>query len=125
MHLKESKLFNFGSSYYILNKCQYISVVVITDGVSNVLPDQTLVEAELLKRQGVHVYAIGIGHFDAFEINHIASDPASENAFVLKDYSLLKDISSSIVRLTCRGLLLLFFSSPVILNVKVIAMARN
>ena len=78
-------------------------MIVITDGVSNVLPDQTLVEAELLKRQGVHIYAIGIGHFDAFEINAIASEPSSENAFVLKDYSLLKDISSSIVKATCRG----------------------
>lgn len=77
-------------------------LIVITDGVSNVLPDQTLVEAELMKRQGVHIYAIGIGQFDAFEINAIASDPSSENAFVLKDYSLLKDISSSIVKATCR-----------------------
>ena len=78
-------------------------MVVITDGVSNVFPDQTIVEADLLKSQGVHIYAIGIGHFDSYEINAIASEPSSDNAFVLKDYSLLKDISSSIVKATCRG----------------------
>lgn len=82
-------------------------MIVITDGVSNVLPDQTLVEAELLKRQGVHIYAIGIGHFDAFEINSIASAPSEENAFMLKDYSLLQNITVDIVKKTCRGNFLL------------------
>ena len=52
---------------------------------------------------GVHIYAVGVGDFDTREINAIASDPSDQNAFILKDYNALGDISSSIVKKTCRG----------------------
>jgi hypothetical protein len=52
----------------------------------------------------VHIYAVGIGQFDPTEINGIASKPASENAFVLSDFKALANISSSIVKKTCRGI---------------------
>ncbi|XP_052813421.1 uncharacterized protein LOC128240703 isoform X11 [Mya arenaria] len=77
-------------------------LVVITDGVSNVQPDQTLIEANLIKEKGVHVYAVGIGEFDPAELNEIASKPASENAYILSDYSGLDNISNSIIKQTCR-----------------------
>jgi len=52
---------------------------------------------------GVHVYAVGIGDFDTNELNGIASAPSSQNAYILSDYSGLSNISSSIVKKTCRG----------------------
>ncbi|KAK3599021.1 hypothetical protein CHS0354_012500 [Potamilus streckersoni] len=77
-------------------------VVVITDGLSNIKSDQTIAEADLLKSNGVHVYAIGIGKFDRYEIDKIASAPADKNAFILEDYASLATISSDIIRATCK-----------------------
>ncbi|KAL3854733.1 hypothetical protein ACJMK2_013983 [Sinanodonta woodiana] len=77
-------------------------VVVVTDGLSNIKSEQTIIEADLLKSSGVHVYAIGIGKFDRYEIDRIASAPPSKNAFILEDYASLASISSDIIRATCK-----------------------
>ncbi|XP_052234869.1 uncharacterized protein LOC127847186 [Dreissena polymorpha] len=50
-------------------------LVVLTDGVSNVNPDQTLVEAKLMKDKGVHIYAVGVGDFDSTEIKRHSQQP--------------------------------------------------
>ncbi|XP_060566778.1 uncharacterized protein LOC132725621 isoform X26 [Ruditapes philippinarum] len=77
-------------------------LIIVTDGVSNINPDETITEAKMLKDEGVHIYAVGIGNFDHYEINSIASPPAAQNAFILSDYTALGNISSSIVKKTCR-----------------------
>ncbi|CAE1248473.1 COL6A [Acanthosepion pharaonis] len=45
---------------------------VVTDGVSNVNSFKTVDEAEAAKKDGIHIYAIGIGLADTRELNKIA-----------------------------------------------------
>lgn len=49
------------------------------------------------------MYAVGIGKADRVEIEAIASKPASVNAYLLTEYDDLDNISSNIIKQTCRG----------------------
>ena len=70
--------------------------IVITDGKSS---DNTLTvtHANILKQQGAHVIAVGIGsNTDPTELNQIASDPAFENVFNVVDFNGLLTIKGLI-----------------------------
>jgi len=57
------------------------------------------------------VYAIGVGEADQEEIEGIASEPASDNnAYMLSEFNDLANISSDIIKQTCRGMLYTFDS---------------
>ncbi|KAK7502427.1 hypothetical protein BaRGS_00006380, partial [Batillaria attramentaria] len=77
-------------------------VIVITDGLSNVNAEQTIPEAELAKAEGIHVFAIGIGVSDGWELRAIASEPADRNAFMLNEFSDLWNISDKLIDATCK-----------------------
>lgn len=85
--------------------CQPVSfpAIIITDGLSNVNAEQTIPEAELAKKQGIHIFAIGIGVSDGWELRAIASEPADSNAFMLQQFSDLWNISDKLIDATCKG----------------------
>ncbi|KAK3083543.1 hypothetical protein FSP39_025167 [Pinctada imbricata] len=77
-------------------------LVVVTDGVSNVNPENTIPQAGFIKDSGTHIFAIGVGGFQPDELNAIASEPAADNAFLVSDYSDLFTLSDTIVSGTCK-----------------------
>ncbi|XP_025106489.1 collagen alpha-3(VI) chain-like isoform X11 [Pomacea canaliculata] len=76
--------------------------IVITDGLSNVNAEQTIPEAELARKQGIHIFAIGVGISDPWELRAMASEPADSNAFLLNDFTDLWNISSQLIDATCK-----------------------
>jgi len=52
--------------------------VVVTDGKSNINEDDTIPNAQRVHASNIfqQVYAVGVGNFDAVELNSIASDPS-------------------------------------------------
>jgi Mg-chelatase subunit ChlD len=73
------------------------TVVVITDGRSN-SRSYTLAAAQRLKDNGVSIFTIGLGRYlDMYEINGMASEPISTNAFTLSQVS---DISGFVDRMS-------------------------
>lgn len=65
--------------------------------------EQTIPEADLAKAEGIHVFAIGIGVSDGWELRAIASEPADRNAFMLNEFSDLWNISEKLIDATCKG----------------------
>ena len=80
-----------------------IVVVLLTDGVSNINPEFTIPQARFIKQAGTHIFAIGVGNFQPDELNAVASEPASENAFLLHDYASLYNLTNKIVQAACQG----------------------
>ena len=78
-------------------------VVVITDGKSrNML--RTLIEASRAKRNGVHLFAIGVGHAVNYrELSRMASQPSSEYFFQVAGYSALGSLKKILAVKTCQG----------------------
>ena len=61
--------------------------VVITDGQSNVNPDQTIPAARALREDGVTVYSVGVGgRINLVELKEIASSP--ENVMLLNGFDV-------------------------------------
>ena len=81
----------------------YVAAIIITDGLSNVNAEQTIPEAELARKQGVHIFAIGIGVSDGWELRGMASEPVDNNAYMLQQYSDLWNISDKLLGATCKG----------------------
>lgn len=79
------------------------TALLITDGLSNVNAEDTIPQAQLAKDAGIHMFAIGIGRFDAWEIEGIASEPTDKNAFIIDDFSKLYNVSTGILDSICRG----------------------
>ena len=75
----------------------------MTDGLSNVNAEQTIPEADLAKRQDIHIFGVGIGVSDGWEIEAIASEPAVNNVHLLQDYNDLWSISDTLLGATCHG----------------------
>lgn len=76
---------------------------MITDGLSNINHEATLPEAEIARKQGIHVFAVGVGVGDPWELNGIASQPADKNVFQIEGWDSLWDISDQLIDKTCRG----------------------
>ena len=76
--------------------------LVITDGLSNIQPHQTVPQARLLKGIGTEVLVIAVGNFGAAgrkEICGIASQPCSENVFDLDNYKGILGIAKMAVNI--------------------------
>ncbi|XP_061195997.1 collagen alpha-1(XIV) chain-like [Saccostrea echinata] len=77
--------------------------VVITDGVSNINHRRTIPEAKQARRKRIHIFAIGIALKDLREINGIASQPASVNAFAIDSFDELEGLNEKISNSVCPG----------------------
>ncbi|VDI44329.1 Hypothetical predicted protein [Mytilus galloprovincialis] len=76
-------------------------LLILTDGVSNINPLNTIPEAEQARADGIHIYTIGIGLKDNQELYAMASVPASENSFSLQDFDELAGLSDSLFNDIC------------------------
>lgn len=77
--------------------------IMITDGISNVNSRRTIPEAELARREGIHIYAIGIGLTDTRELNAMATVPARDNSFNVNDFNELAGIKQQLFSAVCAG----------------------
>lgn len=77
--------------------------LVLTDGKSN-QPSETQVAAAAAKDAGIKIIVLGIGPLiDHNELNGIASDPDSENVFLIQDFTeeSFASVLEPLVRETC------------------------
>uniref|UniRef100_A0A452IQ66 VWFA domain-containing protein n=1 Tax=Gopherus agassizii TaxID=38772 RepID=A0A452IQ66_9SAUR len=72
------------------------SLVVITDGQSNDVVDEAAIA---LRNDGIHIFAIGIGIPNSFELLRIAGD--ARRVYVLENFEVLKTIERKIVTEIC------------------------
>jgi len=78
-------------------------VLVLTDGHSNILPEQTPVAASQLQ-QVATVMAVGVGiqeDVNRAEINDIATNPDNRNTFFLQNESQISSVASGILDELC------------------------
>ncbi|XP_062585272.1 cartilage matrix protein-like isoform X2 [Saccostrea cucullata] len=68
--------------------------IFMTDGVSNINYQRAIPEAETARQKDIHIYAIGIRLKDLSELNGIASQPASLNAFAVDFFNELEDLDT-------------------------------
>lgn len=77
--------------------------IVLTDGVSR-NKYRTAKQAQLLKEQGVHVFAIGIGKGPNMkELVAIGSEPSNEFVYRIAGFNVLKFIKNKLALKVCRG----------------------
>ena len=69
---------------------------MITDGISNINSRRTVPEAEAARRDGIHIYSIGIGLTDTRELDAMASLPASKNSFNVREFEELQGLADDI-----------------------------
>lgn len=69
--------------------------ILITDGVSNMQPRQTMPEAQKARDSGIHMYAIGIGLNASREINGIA--PIENSLTLVDSYDDLEKLGESLL----------------------------
>lgn len=77
--------------------------IIVTDGRSdNTLT--TLLEANLARRSGINLFAIGIGsQVYNYELNAIASEPKDEYVFTVNSFEALDSIKKLLAAKTCEG----------------------
>ncbi|XP_059161617.1 collagen alpha-1(XII) chain-like [Physella acuta] len=75
--------------------------IIITDGKSE-YPIKTLIESQIAKKQGIHIFTVGVGvAVNDDEMRRMASYPPDENAFTVKTYSFLDAIKNKLAVRTC------------------------
>ncbi|XP_021243394.1 collagen alpha-6(VI) chain isoform X2 [Numida meleagris] len=72
------------------------NLVVITDGHSEDIVDY---EAMALRSNGIHVFAVGVGTVNSFELLRIAGD--ARRVFTVENFDALKTIKSTIINEIC------------------------
>jgi hypothetical protein len=77
--------------------------IILTDGVSNVNSRETIPEAERVRSEGIHIYAIGIGLSDTREVDAIATPPKEDNSFNVQDFDELGVLSERVFQAFCPG----------------------
>jgi collagen type VI alpha len=74
---------------------------VFTDGISK-RPHVTAREAELAKRRGIYMFAVGIGRsVEKTELKDIASEPSDDFVFHVSNFSVLGTIRNILAIKTC------------------------
>lgn len=79
------------------------SVVLVTDGLSNINSEVTVKAAQLLKDTGAHIFTIGVGLTDNWEAKAMATEPANLNSFDIQDFEALPSIREDLVSAICIG----------------------
>ena len=78
--------------------------IIITDGVSNLNSKRTIPEAVRAREQGIHIFVIGIGLAGtSHEIDAIASQPVSENRFLVTTFDELHYIRTQVFTRLCES----------------------
>lgn len=76
------------------------SVIVLSDGMSNVMPENTLIEAERLKSMGARIYGVMVGdEVNPDEMNKIASN--SSFIYRLQTSDQVDSVVRSILNQNC------------------------
>lgn len=73
--------------------------ILLTDGQSNIFPENTIPSANRLKATGTKVIAIGIGLTNYDEISQIASGP--KDVFKVQGFDVLGDVKAEIIGSSC------------------------
>ena len=73
--------------------------ILVTDGVSNILPQRTIPEAQNAHAAGIHIYGIGIGLNSTDEIGKIVSD--KQSLYLINNYHELVDFSTKMLDKVC------------------------
>ncbi|XP_037701037.1 collagen alpha-4(VI) chain-like [Choloepus didactylus] len=73
-------------------------VILVTDGESS---DEVQEVADKLKEDGVVVYVVGVNVQDVQELQKIASEPFEKFLFNTENFSILQDLSGSILQTLC------------------------
>ncbi|XP_050996204.1 collagen alpha-4(VI) chain-like [Acomys russatus] len=73
-------------------------VILVTDGESS---DEVQDAADQLKRDGVFVYVVGINVQDVQELQKIASEPFEKFLFTTEGFSILQELSGSLLQVLC------------------------
>lgn len=89
-----------GDRYDVPNYC-----VVITDGESNVDPENTIPEAIQARIDGIHMMAVTVipQERPSLEIKGIASDPDDANIFNVQNFQDLPTIHMPVIGAMCDG----------------------
>ena len=78
--------------------------IIVSDGQSNVNPENTIPQAIRARVNGIHLAVATMeNNPNNLELKGIASDPDEENIFNVRRYSQMGDMVDSIVGITCDG----------------------
>ncbi|KAI0230884.1 Collagen alpha-6(VI) chain [Lamellibrachia satsuma] len=76
--------------------------IIITDGEATVDANNTLPEAELVKQDGVRMFAIGITEFvQRSELEAIASDPVEDHVMYVSQFGQVEELTSRLIWKIC------------------------
>jgi hypothetical protein len=95
---------------FIVAKIYYLDarkvLIVLTDGQSSGV-DQP---AQQLKSIGVIIFSIGVGSgIRVSELETMASPPADEHVYLLKNFNELSTLAEKLSSSTCNGIRIIFF----------------
>ena len=79
-------------------------LIVITDGVPTIRPENTIPEADTTKRNNIDIYAVGITRFiDEDTLKQMSSSPQERdrNYFTSPDFNQLDDILDNLIGQAC------------------------
>jgi uncharacterized protein YegL len=78
-------------------------MVIVTDGLSTVRPENTLPQATTAKTQGIEIYSIGIGpDVNPAEIEGMASDPKQGHTIYIEGTSNIEAGATKLLDLLCQ-----------------------
>ncbi len=79
-------------------------VIMLTDGQSNIIPQQTIPQAISGKNEGIRYIVVAIGTSKgSMELQGIASVPMSTNLFPVRSETNLPAILDDVIGTTCNG----------------------
>jgi hypothetical protein len=76
------------------------SVPITTDVCMYLDPGEVY---NIMRAEGIHIYAVGIGLKDTRELDGMASVPASENSFNVQSFDELAALSDTVFQSFCPG----------------------
>jgi len=78
-------------------------MIVVTDGLSNVQPQNTIPQATLAKQAGIEIYSIGIGpDVNPAEIDGMASTPTQGHTVYVKGTADVATGAKTLLDLLCQ-----------------------
>lgn len=79
-------------------------LIIITDGNSNINPDDTIEEAIKARVDGIHIMTVSIGkQINRMELRGIASEVKDDNMFTVDSFNFLDSLVAPLFDMTCDG----------------------
>ena len=75
-------------------------IIVVSDGVSNINSQNTLIEAVKCKISGIHMITVPVGPANK-ETMAMASEPENKNMFMIDNYKIINRITDAVIAATC------------------------